>query len=182
MNRYVQSVVILIGWRSIEAAVIEAQFAPNLYCEVFESINFDGESVQVPESHKIINFTQLTQSWSSSGSHVADQFYSFKLPLTIPAGINCVVKSCTSENFHGNCTVFKLSQKRIQSCRLKSFECSCSHGHGDDVKTNIDGTVTNDDDDAGQSTVKSACDDEFSKFQNFAQQGKKIIGVGRNYM
>lgn len=185
MYRYVQIVVILIGLRLYRAAVIEVhnESAQNLYCEVFQDINFDGESVQIPAAHKVINFTQLTQSWTGSGSYGADNLYSFKLPSLIPTGTFCVVKSCTRANFDGNCTVFKQSHKRIQSYRLKSFECSCFHEHDDDESIeNTKIEVIENSDDAGQSTVKSACKDEFSKFQNFTQRGKKIIGVGRNYM
>lgn len=183
MYRYIQFCLIcLIGLRLYQAAVIEAhdEFAKKLYCEVFQHTNFDGESVQIPSSLKIVNFTQLTQSWQCSESNEEDKLYSFKLPLLIPAGIVCVVKSCSSENFTGNCTVFKQSQKQIQSCRVKSFECNCFTEH---EGKNIEIThVTEHDGSDRQSTVKQDCEDEFSMFQNFAKLGKKIVGVGRNYM
>lgn len=180
MHRYVQICLIVIGLKLCTAAVIEVYNespAQNLYCEVFQNINFDGESVQIPQSQKIVNFTQLTQSWSRSQSNGDDNSYSFKLPSLIPTGIICVVKSCTSENFDGNCTVFKQSQKRIQSCRVKSFECRCFNEHDDKVIKNKNVEVA-EISNVGQST----CETEFSIHQNFAQLGKKIIGIGRNYM
>lgn len=181
MYRYVQFSLILIGLRLCKAAVIEAhnESARKLYCEVFQGVNFDGESVQIPESHKVINFTRLTQTWQSSVSNEDEILYSFRLPSLIPSGTVCVVKSCTSENFSGVCTVYKLSQKQIQSCRVKSFECSCFDEYADKGIEHTQITEHSNDD---QPTVKQVCEEEFSSFQNFMKLGKKIIGVGRNYM
>lgn len=182
MHRYVQFCLIVIGLKLFTAAVIEVHNespAQNLYCEVFQNKNFDGESVQIPQSQKIDNFNQLTQSWSSS--YGSDDSYSIKLPSLIPSGIICVVKSCTSENFDGNCTVFKQSQKIIQSSRVKSFECNCFNEH-DDIIIENKNVVLAEISNVGQSTGKQACGTDFSMFQNFTQLGKKIIGVGRNYM
>ncbi len=182
MYRNVRLILILIAlsvW--CEAAVIQVHNESDrkLYCEVFQSTNFDGESVQIPASFKIINFTQLTQSWIDSGD--GSKFYSFKLPSSIPSGISCAVRLCTKENFDGNCTVFKLSQERIEPCKLKSFECNCFN----DAEKSIESIKATEISVVDQQSAdrKEVCGhNEDSKFQNFTKLGKTIIGVGRNYV
>lgn len=182
MYRYIQFGFILFELSLYKAAAIvekNHESARNLHCEIYQNINFDGESLQIPASNKITNFTQITQSWSSSESKEMDRFHSFKLPSLLSSGIICVINACTSENFQGNCTVFKLSEKRIQSRHLKSFECNCFNEHNDKriENTKVEVPVISD-----QSTVAPSCDGGNTIFQNFTQHGKKIIGVGRNYV
>lgn len=185
MSQYIQFCLILFGLSLFKAAVIieTNNESRNLYCEIFQNINFDGESLQIPESNKITNFTHITQSWGSSEHNGLEKFHSFKLPSLISPRIKCVINACSSENFQGNCTVFKLSRKRVHSHRLKSFECNCFN---EQINTSIENdekvevSVNSDDD---QSTVKSTCEDGNNTiFKNFTKHGKKIIGVGRNYM
>lgn len=174
-----QFALILFGLSLYKAAVIvesNNESARNVHCEIFQNINFDGESLQIPESHKIANFTQITQAWSSSDSN---EFHSFKLPSVLSPGITCIINACTRENFQGNCTVFKLSRKRIQSFRLKSFECNCFNEHNDKLIENTEVKVPVISD---QSTVKPSCEGRNTIFENFTKHGKKIIGVGRNYV
>lgn len=178
MYRYARFTLILIALKAVQAAVIESyEKSPrNLYCEVFESNDFVGEPFQISQSQKINNFALLTESWTDT--NWTGQFYSFKLPSSIPAGTKCVVKSCTNENFGGNCTVFKVSQKRIHPRRLKSFECKCFSVNDDEIIENKKDTGVHIDDHGTR-----ACDDgEFSTFKNFTKIGKTIVGVGRNYM
>ncbi|KAG4067482.1 hypothetical protein HA402_002759 [Bradysia odoriphaga] len=181
MYRHVRFTLILVALKGLNAAVIDTfEKSSNLYCEVFQSNDFGGESFQIAQSQKISNFALLTESWTDVELNTTDQFYSFKLPVAIPAGTNCVVKSCTEENFGGNCTVFKLSQERIQPYRLKSFECNCFNVDDDKIIENekaVDVRVI------GQASVKQVCDDgDYSTFKNFTKIGKTIVGVGRNYI
>lgn len=168
MYRYVRFGLTLIALS--KAAIIDVHNESHrLHCEVYQRINYDGESIQIPESHKIIDFAQLTQSWIDSGSN---EFYSFKLPSSIPSGTNCLVKSCTEEHFNGNCTIFKRSQERIQPYRLKSFECRC---YTDDDNENTKKVID-------VNSQQQCCEEKkYSTFQNFMKLGKTIIGVGRNY-
>ncbi|XP_037038254.1 acylpyruvase FAHD1, mitochondrial-like [Bradysia coprophila] len=182
MYRHVRFTLILLALSALNAAVIDPseKSSHNLYCQVFQSNDFGGESFQIAQSQKINNFALLTESWTDVGSNHTDQFYSFKLPASIPAGTNCVVKSCTEENFGGNCTVFKLSQERIQPYRLKSFECNCFNVDEDKIVENEKATDVHIN---GQASMKQVCDDgDYSTFTNFTTIGKTIVGVGRNYI
>lgn len=189
MYRYVRLILIVFGLKlCISAAVINVDNAfesvgpVNLNCELFERANFAGESIQIPESHKIGDLTKLTRSWTPTDSHDNDGVvYSFKLPASMPldGGINCVIKSCTKENFKGNCTIHKQAQESIQAYHLTSFECRCDRvvQHGKNEVTETDAT-------GGVKHEERCCEKlvDTSEHQNFTKLGKTIIGVGRNYL
>ncbi|KAJ6633196.1 Acylpyruvase FAHD1, mitochondrial [Pseudolycoriella hygida] len=178
MYSYVRFCFILCGLRLYRTAVIEAlnESSRDLFCEVFQNENFEGESVQIHGTQRIQNFTQITQSWSVEG----DTLHSFKLPTSIPSDIVCVVRSCTIENFHGSCTVFKFSQQRVQSSDLKSFECKCFNENDDELLDDSKSEIVNDSNNGLSCTERDI--QNYSQFQNFTRLGKKIVGVGRNYI
>lgn len=191
MSHYTQfcliflSVIILINISLAVASEATSESDPNAYCEIFQNINFRGESLQIRESHLVMNLTQITQSWmgsSDEGENEEMKFHSFKLKSLNFPGRSCFITACTRENFSGNCTLFKVSRKRIQSSLLKSIQCTCFNENVNEYPTTSRieyALIGNTNQSLETPTCKGGIEDEI--FLNFTKHGKKIIGVGRNY-
>jgi len=149
------------------------------YCELFQLPGFRGESLRVPSTHEIGNVTRLTRTWRQTAVSRPPPLYS----MQIRDG-GCTATICSSVDFQGNCTVLAQSRKRIRASRLLSLACQCSN-----YTTEVPTLSTNAPESLESVTVlqnlsrnQECLDTEESEYRDFARNGRKIIGVGRNYM
>ena len=180
------------------ASVILNPADAEYYCELFQYPGFKGESLRIPNSHQIHNVSRLTQSWRNSleegnNNNKLPPLYSVQIPSQVP----CTANGGSLENFEGKCRTLKAARKRIRVSRLLSFSCNCANetepvasapverqnvAVADTTNTNplslVNESVRISNEDH-QSCLNSA---EGSEFKKFSRHGKKIIGVGRNYM
>jgi len=158
------------------------------YCELFQFPSFRGESLRIPEDNRIFNLSQVTSSWNNlTVDENGEIFYSLKLPssLSFPeSGTSCIIHGCTEEYFNGNCTTLRLSRKKIKGSRIQSFDCKCSAMESASIAAGA-GLIKLSSKNGVRRRRNRNCggvESFYNEFSNFTKVGKKIIGIGRNYV